>query len=388
MNAPTIPSVNLNEQHSPIHEEIEAAIKRVLDRQDFILGAEVAKLEEEVARLHDCGYAVGCASGSDALTLSLMALGISAGNAVLVPAFTFFATAGSVTRLGARPIFVDIDPRTFNINPSAVEDVLKGSPESASAKAIIPVHLYGQCADMGRLMEIAVQHRLAVVEDAAQAVLARCGGRAAGAFGITGCFSFYPTKNLAGIGDGGMITTRDEILAERLRALRNHGSVDKLLFPAIGINSRLDTLQAAVLLVKLRHLEHWTRARQQKAAYYRSAMAAARLVNNEEEALSKASPIVLPFEAPRMEHVYHQFTVRAHRRDELASHLQAHGIGAAVYYPIPLHRQPVFSQLARDANCPQADRAAAEVLSLPIYPELTESQQDRIVAEVRNFYFS
>jgi dTDP-4-amino-4,6-dideoxygalactose transaminase len=382
-----IPSVSLNEQHEAIRDEMQTAIRRVLERQSFILGPEVVELEQEIARLHDCEYAVGCASGSDALLLSLMALGIGPGDAVLIPAFTFFATAGSVARLGARPLFVDIDPQTFNMSPAATEETLDEQTGAAPVKAVIPVHLYGQCADMGRLAAIAAEHRLAVLEDAAQAILARCGGRAAGSFGIAGCFSFYPTKNLAAIGDGGMITTRDAAFAERLRALRNHGSSDKVRFAVVGVNSRLDTLQAAVLLVKLRYLAEWTRQRRQRAAYYRAAIFGAGLANNSEIFPSQAVPIVLPSEAPGMEHVYHQFTVRARRRDELAAHLQAHGIGAAIYYPIALHRQPALSQFLPARDCPEADRAAAEVLSLPLYPELSEAQQDRVVAQIRKFYF-
>ena len=387
MNPIKIPAVDLKAQYKAIREEVEAAVRRVLDRQDFVLGEEVGELEREMALRHDCAHAVGCASGSDALLLSLTALGVGPGDAALVPAFTFFSTAAAVARLGATPIFVDIDPRTFNISPLAVERALRENA-SARVKAIIPVHLYGQCADMDPLCALAADNHLAVIEDAAQAVLAQYRGRAAGSIGRAGCFSFYPTKNLSGAGDGGMITTNDAEMAERLRLLRNHGSADKRVFPLLGMNSRLDTVQAAVLLVKLRRLEEWTRLRRQKAAFYRQAFAATKLVTPDAMYPSSQAPIVLPYCAPETDHVYHQFTVRAFARDKLAAHLEANGIGTAIYYPVPLHRQPAFAPLAEPGPCPEADRAAAEVLSLPLYPELTESQQSYVVDQVRSFYHS
>ena len=387
MNELTIPAVNLKLQYETIREEVEAAVRRVFERQDFILGAEVAELEREMARRHDCSHAIGCASGSDALLLSLMALGIGPGDAVLVPAFTFFSTAGSVALLGARPVFTDIDPRTFNLSSATVEQALHEN-RSWRVKAIIPVHLYGQCAEMDGLMALAAMNSFAVIEDAAQAVLARHRGRAAGSIGQAGCFSFYPTKNLSAAGDGGMITTNDAAFAEQLRLLRNHGSADKQFFPVLGMNSRLDTLQAAVLLVKLRRLEDWTRLRKQKAEFYRQSFSGIGLAVSIEPYPSKEYPIVLPYEAQEAEHVYHQFTVRAYDRDKLSAHLDAKGIGTAVYYPVPLHRQPAFAALKPVAQCPQADRAAAEALSLPMYPELTEAQQAFVVEQVRAFYRS
>ena len=385
MNHLNVPAVNLKLQYEAIREEVAAAVRQVFDRQNFVLGAEVAVLEQEMARRHDCAHAVGCASGSDALLLSLIALGVGPGDAVLVPSFTFFSTASSVARLGARPIFVDIDPRTFNISPAAVEQAVRENA-SSGVKSLVPVHLYGQCADMDSLMALAVSNGFAVIEDCAQAVLAGYRGRAAGSIGKTGCFSFYPTKNLSGAGDGGMISTNDSDLAERLRLLRNHGSADKRLFPLLGMNSRLDTLQAAVLLVKLRHLEEWTRLRQQRANYYRQAFAATNLISPEEIYPSPRAPIVLPGHTPNLNHVYHQFTVRAHDRDKLAAHLEAAGIGTAIYYSVPLHRQPAFADLGASGPCPEADRAAAEALSLPLYPELSESQQSYVVDQVRKFY--
>ena len=385
MNQLKVPAVDLKLQYEAIREEVQAAVRQVFDRQTFVLGAEVAALEQEMARRHDCAYAVGCASGSDALLLSLLALGVEAGDAVLVPSFTFFSTASSVARLGAKPIFVDIDPRTFNVSPAAVEQALRNNP-SNDVKALIPVHLYGQCADMGALMALSGRNGVAVIEDCAQAVMAKYQGRAAGSIGKSGCFSFYPTKNLSGAGDGGMITTNDKGLADRLRLLRNHGSEDKQIFRMLGMNSRLDTLQAAVLLVKLRHLEEWTDLRRQKAEYYFKAFSATDLIAAGEIYPSPGAPIVLPCHTTEPDPVYHQFTVRAQDRDNLANHLQANGISAAVYYSIPLHRQPAFANLAPSGACLEADRAAREVLSLPIYPELSESQQSYVVDQVCTFY--
>lgn len=381
----TIPTVDLKLEFETIREEVEVAVHRVFERQDFILGPEVAELEHEMACCHDCSEAVGCASGSDALLLALMALGIGPGDGVLVPAFTFFSTASAVARLGAEPIFVDIDPRTFTINPAAVELALQ-QKRSTAVKAVIPVHLYGQCAEMETLVALATQNGWSIVEDAAQAVLARYRGRAAGSIGRAGCFSFYPTKNLGGAGDGGMITTNDVEMAQRLRLLRNHGSADKCHFSLLGLNSRLDTLQAAVLLVKLRHLDDWTRQRRQRAEYYRQAFAASDLISPDEHYPSAQAPIVLPSQAQEGEHVYHQFAVRAYQRERLSEHLHAHGIGTAIYYPVPLYRQPAFAYLGAPAVCPESDRAAAEVLSLPLYPGLTESQQSYVVQQVLDFF--
>ena len=384
-----IPAVNLKLQHEPIRQEIESAIRQVLEHQAFILGPEVSQLEDALARMAHCTYAVGCASGSDALLLSLLALGVEPGDRVLVPAFTFFATAGSVARAGATPVFVDIDPRTFNISPAAIEQILHAEKANGRIKAIIPVHLYGQCAEMDAITELAKRHGLHVIEDAAQAILARFWQRPAGSLGTCGCFSFFPTKNLGAFGDGGMITTNDGTLAERLRTLRVHGAVKKYVHASLGLNSRLDTLQAAILLVKLRYLEKWTELKRQKAALYRSAFQRVGLADLEAICPDKAHPVVLPHEVPDADHVYHQFTIRAHRRDELSRHLATQGIEAAVYYPVPLHLQPAFSYLGVNAGaCPEAERAAREVLSLPIYPEITEEQQARVVQEIRSFYAS
>ena len=387
MTAPVIPAVNLPLQYQEIRQEIDAAIRAVLERQSFILGPECEQLEREVARLQGCAFGIGCGSGSDALLLSLEALGVGLGDEVLVPAFSFFSTAGSVARLGAVPVFVDIEPRTFLMSPEAVEEKLRQPRGAVPPKAMIPVHLYGQCADMDRLRALAEGSRLEIVEDAAQAILARGCGKPAGSMGVAGCFSFYPTKNLGGVGDGGMITASDAEMAERLRLLRNHGSLDKREHTLVGVNSRLDTLQAAVLLVKLRHLEKWTHLRRHRATLYRQAFEEAGLSHAAAAYPSEDAPVVLPQELREGEHVYHQFTIRAHRRDELAAHLAEKGIGTAVFYPMALPRQPVFSHLRHPAGAfPESERAAREVLSLPIYPELTEEQQLTVVRQVREFY--
>ncbi|MBI3895516.1 MAG: DegT/DnrJ/EryC1/StrS family aminotransferase [Acidobacteria bacterium] len=382
-----IPGINLKLQHEPIQEEINEAIRQVLQHQAFILGPEVGQLEEAVARIAGCSHAVGCASGSDALLLALMALSIGPGDRVLVPTLTFFATAGSVARSGAVPVFVDIDPRTFNLDPKATERILRLQAKSDRCKAMIPVHLYGQCADMDPLSELASEYNLALIEDAAQAILAQYRQRPAGSMGICGCFSFFPTKNLGAFGDAGLITTRDFGLAERLRMLRNHGAVQKYVHASVGINSRLDTLQAAVLLVKLRYLEKWTLLKQSKAEFYRTAFQEAGLSHAEQTYPGQKWPVVLPYPAHEGCHVYHQFTIRVHRRDELRSYLASKGIEAVVHYPVPLHLQPAFSFLGgKVGECPEAERAVQEVLSLPIYPEITEDQQNKVVEEIKNFY--
>lgn len=386
-----IPAVNLAAQYASIRDEVREAVDRVLERQNFVLGEQCVQLEREVAALQGCEDAVGCASGTDAILLSLLALGIGPGDAVIVPPLTFFATASMVDYVGARPVFADIDPRTFNISPTAVEATLADPELAGRVKAILPVHLYGQCADMDPLMKLAGSRELSVIEDAAQAICARYRGIPAGSIGITGCFSFYPTKNLGAAGDGGIISTRDATLGDRLRQLRSHGSRDRLTYPEVGINSRLDTLQAAILLVKMRHIGEWTEARGARASDYRRLFAevfspCGRLDPGAVYPTTDA-PVVLPHEERAGEHVYHQFTVRVQRRGELMEHLRDRGIETTVYYPVALHQQPAFSATARDSDtCPEAARAAAEVLSLPIYPELTAGQQERVVRAIFNFY--
>ncbi|OFV99462.1 MAG: hypothetical protein A3F68_09060 [Acidobacteria bacterium RIFCSPLOWO2_12_FULL_54_10] len=384
-----IPFIHLKSQYASIREEVEAGIHKVLERQSFILGDEVKEMEELIARLHNCAHGVGCASGSDALLLSLLALGIGPGDKVIVPSFTFFATAGSVVRAGATPVFVDIDPRTMNISPSTVEQALADHDQKDIIKAIIPVHLYGQCADMDRLLSLAKQHSLPVVEDAAQSILARYGGRPAGSMGNCGCLSFFPTKNLGGAGDGGMILTNDSKLAELLHLLRDHGARERNFHILAGINSRLDTLQAAVLLTKAKHLPGWTEQRQQKAAFYQKLFLGAGICDPDAVYPTAKFPVVLPYTQPGNYHVFNQYTLRVARRKEMADYLASHGIGTAIYYPLPLHRQPVFSCLnyANDA-CPESERAASEVLSIPIYPELSDEQQAQVTGCINKFYSS
>lgn len=382
---PIIPIQDLRAQYESIRSEIAMALAEVLERQDFILGREVSQLEEQVARLCGTRCAVTCASGSDALLLALMALNIRPGDEVLVPSFTFFATAGSVARLGARPVFADIEPASFNISPESVGRLTAGHP---GLRAAIPVDLYGQMPDMDALLA-RLPSGLPVIEDAAQAILAEHGGRRAGSFGRAGAFSFYPTKNLGGYGDGGMLATNDEQLAERLRRLRVHGSADRYYHDEAGINSRLDTLQAAVLLVKLRHVEGWTVAREQAAARYHRLLAEIGLSCPGLVYPSEKHPVVPPAvtPGPGRRHVFHQYTARVLERDRLRAALENDGIRTAVFYPLPLHLQKCFAHLGgRECDCPEAERASREVLSLPIFPEITEEQQGRVVAAIARFF--
>jgi dTDP-4-amino-4,6-dideoxygalactose transaminase len=372
--------LDLRVHHEPIHAEIMAALDRVVRSQVFILGPEVEALERELAEFCGSEFAVGVSSGTDALLLALMALGISPGDEVVTTAYSFFATAGVVTRLGARPVFVDIDPLTYNIDPSRIEPAI-----SPRTRAIVPVHLYGQCADMGPLLKIAEKYRVAVVEDAAQAIGAEyTDGRRAGVMGDAGCFSFYPSKNLGAVGDAGMVTTNDGALAERLRILRVHGAQSKYHHRVVGGNFRLDAIQAAALRVKLHYLDKWTAARQAHAETY------GRLFS--EQDLLADSSVVLPVTpyrslGRRWHHIYHQYVIRARRRDDLRAFLAERGVGTEVYYPVPFHLQECFRNLGyRAGEFPEAERAARETLALPIYPELTESQQAYVVEQIREFY--
>jgi dTDP-4-amino-4,6-dideoxygalactose transaminase len=332
----------------------------------------VAVLEEEVAAMLGCRSAIGCASGSDALLLALMALGIGPGDEVIVPPFTFVATASSVVRLRAKPVFADIDPATYNLDPRQIEPLI-----TPRTKAIIPVHLFGLSADMDAITEIAGARNLAVIEDAAQAIGAQYKGRYVGTIGTFGCFSFFPSKNLGGAGDGGMITTNDPALADALKVLRVHGSRSRYTYEKIGINSRLDTLQAAVLRVKLRHLESWAAGRQRNAQRYAELFA--------EYGLS--ATVVLPTTPDGCTHVYNQFTIRVPERDPLKKYLQEHGIPTEIYYPYPLHLQPAFADLGyQPGDLPQSEAACNEVLSLPIYPELTTEQLRDVASAIADFY--
>jgi dTDP-4-amino-4,6-dideoxygalactose transaminase len=366
--------LDVNRGYRELRDEILAAVTRVCDSGQYVLGPDVAALEQTIARYCGVDHAVACASGSDALLLALMAMNVGRGDQVITPSFTFFATASAVWRLGATPVFVDIDPATFNLSPAAVEAAI-----TPAAKAIIPVHLFGQCADMAPIVETARWHGIGVIEDAAQAIGAQYRGQFAGALGDVGCFSFYPTKNLGGFGDGGMMTARNADLAARLVLLRGHGMQPRYYHREIGINSRLDSIQAAVLNAKLSRLEAWTESRRENARRYREMFAAAGLDGT----------LVLPKEAPQRRHVWNQFTIRVpdKARDRLREHLTKAGLGTEIYYPLPLHLQDCFRGLGyREGSLPETERAAAEVLSLPIFPELTAREQELVVAGIARFY--
>lgn len=366
-----VPLLDLKAQYATIKDEVRQAVDRVIESQYFILGPEVVALEQEVAAYSQCKFGIGVSSGTDALLVALMAVGVEAGDEVITPPYSFFATAGCVARLGAKPVFVDIDPQSYNIDPAGIEAAI-----TAKTKAIIPVHLYGQMAEMDPIMEIAQRHSLYVIEDAAQAIGSEYYGRRAGAIGHLGCFSFFPSKNLGGFGDGGMVTTNDPALAEKVRRLRNHGYRQKYFSQDVGGNFRLDAIQAAVLRVKLPHLDDWTAGRQRNAQTYHRLFAAAGL-----------SQIGLPAELPNRRHIYNQFVIRCPHRDELMDFLKERKIGSEIYYPQPLHLQECFASLGYKAgDYPESERAAAETLALPIYPELTEAMQEIVVNTITEFY--
>lgn len=367
-----VPLLDLEEQNAALRPEIEAALRRVLDTNAFILGSEVAALEEELAGYCRVKHAIGCASGSDAILLALMALDVGPGDEVITTPYSFFATVSSITRLGATPVFADIDPLTYNIDPSQIE--AKTTPRT---KAIEPVHLYGQCADMSAINEVAKARAIPVVEDAAQAIGADEDGRRAGGMGTLGAFSFYPSKNLGGMGDGGFLTTNDDVLAAKLRALRVHGAEEKYYHKYVGLNSRLDGFQGAVLRVKLPHLDQWTEKRRANARRYRQLFTDAGL----------AEQVGVPFERPGGRHIYNQYVVRvAGRRDELRSFLTEHGVGTDIYYPLPLHLQECFAYLGYErGDLTVSEQAAAETLALPIFPEMREEQQEYVVDTIGKF---
>jgi len=366
-----VPLLDLRAQHAAIRDEVVAAVMEVVDSQLFILGAAVEKLEHQVAEISKTKYAIGCASGTDALLLALRALDIGRGDEVITTPFTFFATAGTIHNVGATPVFVDIEPRTFNISPQAVAAAI-----TPRTKAVIPVDLFGQMAEIEKVA--AAARGLPVIEDAAQSIGARRqidgSWRMAGEVPTMGTLSFFPSKNLGGYGDGGMIVTQDQALATRLRRLRVHGGAKLYFHDEVGYNSRLDALQAAVLSAKLPHLAEWSAKRRKNASHYN-------------EALAGTEGICTPVIDPKNESIFNQYTIRAQRRDELQAHLKEKGIGTSIYYPLPLHQQPCFAYLGyREGSCPESERAAKEVLSLPVYPELTRDQLDEVVDAVRAFY--
>jgi dTDP-4-amino-4,6-dideoxygalactose transaminase len=371
--APPLQYLDLKAQFRTIRGDVLDAIERVMDSQHFILGSEVEKFEAEVAARLGVSHAISCASGSDALVLALMASGIGPGDEVITSPFTFVATAGSIARVGARPVFVDIDPETFNICPKAIESTI--TPET---RAVMPVHLFGLSADMDPILTIVKEKQLVVIEDAAQAIGGRYREREIGTLGDFGCFSFFPSKNLGAAGDGGMITTASPEAAEKLRMLRVHGSKKKYHHEILGTNSRLDALQAAILRVKLRHLDSWSEGRALRAEHYREMFAAENL----------ASRVRVPPAPPAgYTHVYNQFTMRCDSRDALREYLRESGVPTEIYYPLPLHLQPAFQYLGYHAGqLPQSEAASREVLSLPVYPELTDANQERVVRTIVDFY--
>jgi dTDP-4-amino-4,6-dideoxygalactose transaminase len=386
-----IPFLDLKAQYQSIQEEINQKILEVASSQKFILGSEVENLEMEIASYCETRFATGVSSGSDALIVSLMALDMGEGDAVITTPFTFFATAGAIARLKAKPIFCDIDKASCNMSPEKLEELLENQLkgyQSPKIKAIIPVHLYGQCADMTPIMNLASKHDLFVIEDAAQAIGAECpspsGIKKACAMGDFGALSFFPSKNLGAFGDGGMVLTNDESLAQKIKVLRVHGSKVKYFYEILGGNFRLDALQAAILRVKLKYLESWQQKRIEKASYYDSAFKESGLG---EESLVQIPESLYKDRGVKNYHVYHQYVIRAEKRDRLKEFLQEKGVPTAIYYPLPLHLQKCFSYLGyKEGDFPVAEEAAREVLALPIYPELTSDKQDFIVSSIQSFY--
>jgi dTDP-4-amino-4,6-dideoxygalactose transaminase len=371
-----VPLLDLKQQHAALGAELREAVGRVLDSQQFILGEEVRLLEEELAAYTRAAHAVGCGSGSDALLLALLALDAAPGAEVVTTPFTFFATAGAIARAGARPVFADIDPATYNIDPA-----LMAAAVTERTFALMPVHLYGQCAEMTEVMRVAAACGLPVIEDAAQAVGAEDGAGRAGSVGAMGCFSFYPTKNLGAAGEAGLVTANEARLAERLRRLRVHGGATEYHHDEVGFNSRLDAIQAAVLRVKLPRLDAWSDARRERADAYTRLLAEAGL----------GEFVTPPHVRPGARHIFHQYVIRVPgaRRDPLIEHLKASGVGTKVYYPVPLHLQPCFAYLGYgEGDFPESERAARETLALPMFPELTRAQQEYVVETVRRFFLA
>jgi dTDP-4-amino-4,6-dideoxygalactose transaminase len=396
--------LDLQRQYEQIRSEVLQAVGRVCASQHYILGPEVEQFEREVADFCGAGEAVGCSSGTDALWLALAAAGVVAGDLVITTPFSFFASASAIVRAGARPVFADIEPGTFNLDPGKVREVLRSGGQ-AKLRAVLPVHLYGQCADMDAFRQVAEEFHLALIEDAAQAIGAAWDGKRAGSLGAAAAFSFYPTKNLSAYGEAGLVATSSPEMAEHMRRLRNHGSSRRYVHEEFGWNSRLDAMQAAILRVKLKYVAGWNEARRQLAAAYDRLFADAGLaqkratippeglqstISNQQSAIASApddSPIHLPHTPPRAHHVFHQYVIRAYRRDELREFLGARKIATEIYYPIPLHLQPCFAYLGyREGDFPEAERAAKEVLALPMFPELREDEQRRVVQSIADFY--
>ena len=375
-NPNNVPLLDINRSNQIHRDEFIEALTEVVDSGRFLFGPDVVALEEEVAKYSESDHAIGCASGSDALLLALMALGIGPGDEVIVPSFTFFASVSCITRLGATPIFADIRPDTFNVDVGHMESLI-----TDRTRAVIPVHLFGQCAEIDRICQIAAEHDIPVIEDAAQAIGAAYHSRPAGSWGLVGCFSFYPTKNLGGMGDGGMMTSGDEEMADRLRLFAGHGMRPRYYHQVVGINSRLDTFQAAVLRVKLRHLGDAVEKRGAIAERYNGLLKDHQLVGEDQ--------LTLPFVDPSAFHVWNQYSIRVAggQRDAMRAHLAEQGVGSEIYYPVPMHQQECFQYLGVDgSSLPQTELAAAEILNLPIFPGLTDSEQERVVDSISSFY--
>jgi dTDP-4-amino-4,6-dideoxygalactose transaminase len=370
----TVSLLDLNAHYEKIWDEVQDALKRVMLSKQFILGPEVKELEKEIAAYCQSDYGIGCASGSDAILLALMALDIGAGDEVITTPYTFFATVGSIVRLGATPVFVDIEESTCNMDVKKLEQAI-----TDKTKAIMPIHLFGQCADMDMITQLASARNIPVIEDAAQAIGAEYKGKRAGSLGTMAAFSFYPSKNLGGAGDGGMLTTNDPALAEKLRALRAHGAKKKYFHDYVGLNSRLDSLQAAILRVKLNYLDEWSAQRRENAETYRKLFAQTNLLKN--------GFIKLPVEVEGMLHIYNQFVILAKDRDKLIAHMKEQGIGTEIYYPLPLHLQACFVDLGfKQGDFPVSEMAAESSLAIPIYPELSDDDQKYVVSVIDDYF--
>jgi dTDP-4-amino-4,6-dideoxygalactose transaminase len=375
-----VPLLDLHRQYQTIRDDVLTAVERVCASQHFVLGKEVELLEYELAAFTGAAAAVGCASGTDALWLALVAAGVKPGDAVITTTFSFFASASAIVRAGARPIFVDVDPQTLNLDTKEVANIFR-ERRDYKIRAILPVHLFGQCADIGSLQQIAEEFQLPIIEDAAQAIGASWKDRRAGSLGVAAAFSFYPTKNLSAYGDAGLVTTLDPEMAEHMRRLRNHGSPRRYLHEEMGWNSRLDAIQAAILRVKLPYIQKWNEQRRERAKHYDTLLAQAGLMSKGE------SPIKPLQTSPEVHHVFHQYVIRAERRDDLRKFLTDRKIGTEIYYPIPLHLQPCFAYLGYlEEDLPVSEQAAREVLALPMFPELRRDEQKWVIESIAEFY--